>query len=677
MTRRRTLERDERGVSLVLVLVTLVIFGLIVPVLGQFGSVNGVSGYVLKGNRFDRYAAEAGMQGAIQWAQSPTQRQAGRQGVDCPTISSDEANGGSANASRTVDVTCRGFAGTGRPQATPSMPQYALLAAGGGQAIKINGGGKLRTQGAWWSNGSIAGGGPGVDATADYVGAAGSCDGIVASPTDCGHGGHVDPPSWSLNRPALTVDRIRGNCDDVDPNGIARISPGLHWDKAYFDRIARGDCGVNTIYLEPGSQPHVFDFSFYGANGSDWTIDPSGSRQVTIRAGTSESGVDTCAPAEDVAPILFAGDFRLEATSGASLHLCGGQESGQQIAVAQVAQPGDDMSRQSPASTQATAFAVATRSDPIDFGAPPLPVSALASVECDPTRAGCTRNDGYLSGTIDTPRATGEVVVDLPDQVPDGAWLQTLTIELTHQEVERAGNDLRRLRVWITGLPSQYAQVCDLTDERNTVDSSDGWTTARTSQVTCPVDGAHVPYFSTHNLQVHVAVDTNGPHQEGDRNVDPEVTLNLDHVAVKATFVPRGYRPSRNFHDPIMQVVGAAVTSDGTVYLPTGQLDIDFGGRSDSHFARGLVADSVEINGLGGDPAFTPFELVGGGAYTDRLVTFVAKLSGDQTALLTARVQFCDPQPQGGAHDDTSGNADGCTGENSTPARILAWDPKR
>jgi Tfp pilus assembly protein PilX len=75
MTRRRRTVRDERGVSLMLVLVTLVIFGLIVPVLGQFGSTNGVSGYVLKGNRFDRYAAESAMQAAINWAQS--QHQAG------------------------------------------------------------------------------------------------------------------------------------------------------------------------------------------------------------------------------------------------------------------------------------------------------------------------------------------------------------------------------------------------------------------------------------------------------------------------------------------------------------------------------------------------------------------------------------------------------------------------
>src|SRR3954452_16418263 len=118
MTRRGLLRRDERGVSLVLVLVTLVVFGLLVPVLGQFGSANGVSGYVLKGQRFDRYAAEAGMQGAIQWAKS--QRQVGRQGTRCPDITTPtDLNGSGTNATRTVNVQCAGFDGNGLPEDTP------------------------------------------------------------------------------------------------------------------------------------------------------------------------------------------------------------------------------------------------------------------------------------------------------------------------------------------------------------------------------------------------------------------------------------------------------------------------------------------------------------------------------------------------------------------------------
>ena len=87
----RSTRRREDGVSLMLVLVTLVVFGLLVPVLGQFGSVNGISAYVVKGQRFDRYAADSGMQAAIAWAQS--QRTAGRVFTPCPEVETGEPLG--------------------------------------------------------------------------------------------------------------------------------------------------------------------------------------------------------------------------------------------------------------------------------------------------------------------------------------------------------------------------------------------------------------------------------------------------------------------------------------------------------------------------------------------------------------------------------------------------------
>src|SRR5689334_18166564 len=127
MTPRRS---RESGVSLVLVLVTLTIFGLLVPVLGQFGSVNGVSAYVVKGQRYDRYAADSGVQGAIAWAERV--RFAGRSFVPCPQIQTGELVGSSTAYNRSVTVKCQGFRGSGVPQATPIMPQYALLSLGGG-----------------------------------------------------------------------------------------------------------------------------------------------------------------------------------------------------------------------------------------------------------------------------------------------------------------------------------------------------------------------------------------------------------------------------------------------------------------------------------------------------------------------------------------------------------------
>ena len=151
MSARRTAGR-ESGASLILVLVALTVFGLLVPVLGQFGSTNGVSGYIVKGLRFDRYAADNGVQGAIALAQ--TDRTMGRAYVPCPQVTST-MNAGSTAFERKVTVSCKGFAGTGDPVGDPSTPAYAVLALdpNGSHSIEVDSPGRLKTSGPWWANG--------------------------------------------------------------------------------------------------------------------------------------------------------------------------------------------------------------------------------------------------------------------------------------------------------------------------------------------------------------------------------------------------------------------------------------------------------------------------------------------------------------------------------------------
>ncbi len=217
MTSRRRPVRDQRGVSLVLVLVTLVIFGLIVPVLGQFGSTNGVSGYVLKGNRFDRYAAEAGMQAAINWAQG--QRQAGRQGTHCPDITTGNLNDNAGtNAQRSVTVKCAGFdaqrTSARRPPRCRSSRCMATQVRSGAMTSPASG--SMRTDGAWWSSGVDRCGSPGGD----------RCDrrlrrrtrllfrDVTASPLDCrlaptDDGSTCHWPRRSCRSPSIDPIRIR------------------------------------------------------------------------------------------------------------------------------------------------------------------------------------------------------------------------------------------------------------------------------------------------------------------------------------------------------------------------------------------------------------------------------------------------------------------------------------
>jgi hypothetical protein len=665
--------RDERGVSLVLVLVTLVVFGLLVPILGQFGSTNGVSGYLLTGQRYDRYAAETGMQEAIAWAQ--TQRVVGRNRVPCSTVTDSVQPTASTKSARTVNVRCQGFRGSGDPQSTPSIPQYALLTLNGGNVTVA--GRPMRTDGAWYSSGGIDASRTRLDATADYVGAARGCSGVNASPTDCGTGRPGTDPGYTVPVPPVPtrtpVDRWRADCSGI-VNGIVRIDPGLHWQRSYFNDLGDGRCGDVTIWFAPGdgSVPHVFDFTFYdpGATAS-WTVDVRGAR-VRVVSGTPLGGNPAagCDPTAPAAALIAAGGFWLDAASGATLDLCGSAVSGQRIAMSQVVRGTNPAPVDAPKS-------LVTRIDanpPTFFAkAPPAPVAPLAAVECAP-RATCAP-DTYLSGSVTGRRATGEVVLTVPDPIPTGASPQNLTIALSHREREANRGDLRQLRLWITGLGSRV-DCGGLSDPRNTIDSAPDWSTGRTDQLTCDLTRFHEPYFPQGPLQLHVAVDTgNG---QGDNRPDPSVALDLDQVAVAARFTPAGTRDSKPAR-PIIEIhSGVDATFAGTVYLPVGDVTVDLGDATPaSGFRRGLVARNVSVTQVPNDPRYAPFSLPNGGSYTDRTVTFAAYLTngsnGDPNqALLTARVRFCDPQPDGGHAAEPE-----CNGQSGQEPVILSWDPTR
>jgi hypothetical protein len=176
--------------------------------------------------------------------------------------------------------------------------------------------------------------------------------------------------------------------------------------------------------------------------------------------------------------------------------------------------------------------------------------------------------------------------------------------------------------------------------------------------------------FESNQLKVHVEVETNG--RSSHEDPEPEVKLAIDHLAVKGTYTPAGYRtavPSGT----ALHVAGSASTRiDGTVYLPTRDVDVDFGRTTLSSFRRGVVVGSIAVSGLPDDASFAPFSLPRGGSYADRLVTFAAFLDPDRSnPILTARVRFCDFQPEGGAF------APGCDGTEGQVPRVVSWQPTK
>lgn len=689
--------RDERGVSLVLVLVALVVFGLLVPILGQFGSTNGVSGYVLKGQRFDRYAAESGMQGAIAWAQGV--RTAGRVNVGCPEVQTGPLNGSSSAFGRSVTVKCQGFRDSGKTQPTETIPEFALMARSGlRDAVDVTDAGSVKTSGAWWSEGGIdVGSGVTVDARNDYVGAKGLCSsGLEAAPLDCRSTAIHPDPAWPVSLPPSVIvdpavdpdeDAI---CGSVPANRVVAVDPGLHWQRRFFDVLGDGDCGPVVIWLRPGV--HVFDFRFYNASEDvRWRIrrgdvviiggqqrgwDPNGAGdQVGAARSAIASEAGACDPTNGV-EVALAADFwlRLQASTATSIELCGLAGSGQHLAFAQLTR-GTDPTEQTVERT-ATRVEVDGHGDSFDFQPrSPAPLDAYAARDCVPDDRACDdpgRGVTFGSGSLIGDRATGTVTFTVPNPIPADASAKSIELQLTHREDEGDRGDLDRLRVWIDGLPG--GRTCDLQRSDHEIEPSLGrWSTAATDEVTCDLSGLHVPFLSN-DLRVNVELDTNA--RRGDRDPTPRVTLGVDQVSLVGTYTPAGYRTAVRTGRSLQMDGTASARFDGTVYVPDRNIDVDFGDATRTSFRRGVVAGTIDISNLPDAPDFAPFSLPGGGSYADRLVTFAAFLVGDTSdvPLLTARVRFCDFQPESG---DPSAATETCDGTAGQPPQVLSWQPTK
>lgn len=698
--------RDEQGVSLILVLVTLVVFGLLVPILGQFGSANGVSGYLIEGQRYDRYAAEAGVQEAIAWAQA--NRAAGRHGVPCSGIQTGTI--GSGKAARSATVKCQGYQQGGVPQPTPTAPKYALWAKGtkgvsGTAAVQLDGG-SYRTNGAWWSNGAISA--SGVDASRDYVGASGSCGSLQAAPKECDQNRTNDPPDWNVVPGAAPtkVDTVREErC--TGGNHVIKIEDGFHWQRSYFDMIADGDpekgCGGGyVLWLMPGT--HVFDFDFYGAvnspsfraagpvvvvGGAATRWDPNGGGNQFGAARAAVRARAACDPSTPGATVVMAGasyfELNPEGNTGVDAQICGAPVNGSGEIPVSFAQVTHGSNPVDALPTFAFPASVTSTPGPQQFGwKTPAPLTQaaanpLSTRECStPEPAACDENHAGF-GRLTGDNAVGIVTMTTPDPIPAGVRLKTLTLTINHQDREVEGR-IDRLRLYVTGLGNVANRFCDFTRTDHRLDPNRDWPRANEAVDVFTCDPkmfaeADEPYFPS-GQPVRIVYEAQLNRNGGDRRPPASADLAIDEVRLDATFQRPTYRTSAPAGSPwILQVnQGARASFDGAVYTPNSDVLFDWAGSTENGFRRGVIVRSIHGEHLPDAKDYSPFELPLGGSYTDRVVTFAATVSGsDQTGtLLTARVLFCDPVPGLGPPSRDPR----CTGADQQPV-VLAWQTRR
>lgn len=514
--------RSESGASLVLVLV--LVFGMLIPVVGQLGSASSVATHVVKSQRFDELSAESSVQAAIAWARRT--RTAGRGSVACPSFNADFPR--DDGYSRSVTVRCRGFAGSGRVQEGPNTPTYALLTtATGDDEIGVDvSGGPFRTEGPLWSDSGQQGGAPasftnaGLDNRDHLVGGVGPCattNGapVLGAPDLCDSGTVVGDPGgagdpatgkWASSVQSIDDVPLRSIpddvCDRIPASRVYTLQPGFYYDGAGLEALTNRDapsfCGDVVLWLRPGPGNTVgrfsFDLSFFEpVDGTVWRMNtgavvggaPSGwdpaaatSQVNQVRALIGDEG--SCNMARNGVELVFGDRSRVRVREPAKLELCaaarGETEVGQAISISGRKTGGAPTT--SVSTTPSTVTSAAFTWPPAQPSADPLRVADCGGN--GPCVAG-----GSITGTLTGRRDMGEIAMALPYQVADGVRLDEFTLEVRHREAEAAAGDLAELTLDLTGLPDGY--TCDVSNVRPSIGA---W---RTDTATCTANNAPTP----------------------------------------------------------------------------------------------------------------------------------------------------------------------------------------
>jgi hypothetical protein len=714
MSRLARRRGEESGVSLVLVLVALTVFGLLVPVLGQFGSVNGVSAYVVKGQRFDRYAADSGMQAAIAWARQV--RTAGRNRVPCPDITTGLLSGSSGAFDRSVSVQCRGFQGSGVPQSTGSIPQFAVHALDNGvdeDGIEVLGSGRLRTRGAWWSDTGNPGGaeaisvnGVDVNASDDFVGGKGPCavrsgGSLTASPLWCDNTRFVPEPvdGWTSNADSIDALPIQDVPGCPSDNGVVVLQPGFYWDRAGLERLTDGRSCDRDIAVQLLGGTYYFDFDFYDSGVvAPWTI--GGGEHRTVIVGGEPTGwnpgagdaVDQAAAAignatSDAAgacadgtgpQLIFGSDAQMVVDAPARMELCSPGGSGQRVSLfgQRENEPttGTHTARSVP-----DAGTVTTQRGTFDMP-PNVPASTLADSECVGTES-CDAPD-YVGGTLSGPKAHATIDLRLPNQVPRSGRVDSVTLFVDHREASSNPDRLDSLHVSLTD--GQVTVNCGNRLDQD-LSQRDGW---HEDRFTCDNGPGRPLPAALGEFHVEITL-VNGDAE--DREASTTTDFALDHVRLEASYtLPTLRRQSgcvttaecRWFFVDNQDASGAEAAHAwvrGTVYTTLARVRLRMNHNAGVGLTRGVVARNIQIDDPTDTDGYSPVSLPDGGSYTDRLVTFEAIVGDDSSPTLTARVRFCDPQPpDADRKDGASGDPDGCPDVPAGSApRIISWEPKK
>jgi hypothetical protein len=308
---RTTETRNEEGSILVMALVVLSVIGLVVGVaLNYANSSLRATNKVYKPERTKLYDAESAVQTAIQYVnQNPIAGAQPVSGVEtCPT-SALTYPGASGNITVNVCPQAGSFVPRGRPQAV----LLTLAPLGGPAGLSKQGGssGQLLVQGDAWINSSVANNGTGgMTFSNGRLFARGTCQEpitVVAPGTKNCNLGSAPSPSISQDpnyQPAISSLPAAGHavgCDAV--HHVLTLAPGTY-DGTLLGSLTNACSTTGGIVLAPGSTDAPADSTYYfhdltlpggrvvaGTAVASWLNNPTDDTTFGSRCDEAQRGV--------------------------------------------------------------------------------------------------------------------------------------------------------------------------------------------------------------------------------------------------------------------------------------------------------------------------------------------------------------------------------------------------
>jgi hypothetical protein len=618
--RRDGARPSERGTSLVIVLLMIVVFGTIIAAVAAQaeGGVRSTAGVV--DQRVDQYASAGAIEGAINALRSDRTR--GRVGVPCPSFSTASPNG-------TVTVACTPFAGSGVPQQGPNFPAYALLTTAGlgggypaGAGISVSGGNNVfRVGGSVYSDSTINTP-KGMDAGSASIGAFGACTGtITATPAQCntgvlvadpGGGFGVEPAApnpWASAVTGLPAAAPAPTCNGA--SSVATMQPGSYFD---LGAMTAGFGACQVVWMRPGS--YYFDWGIANPGATRWAIDRTviGGTALgwnpTAGSAPAPSVPGACDPSAAGVELVFGADSRVSIDGNARVELCATpQANAQQIAIygRKTDVPG---ALQSPAPFRPTAAGAST---------PAALTSPIANV---------TAIDGLTDAAVVTgKRAVGTAVLTGYglSTIPAGSTLTSVQVKVAHAESGATTNAV--------SVVAGSKTLCNAVAVPTHV-------ALQTDTVTCPANQSWLT-----PADARVTLTATRPNSNGSTNVT------LDGVEIVVTYTPPGLR---------RQVPGTTLVSmppgggnsgkifvQGSVYAPYATMNLDLKNNNEAGFNRGTVINAFTGSNVPPAQVFAAFSLPGQNAFSDRKVALVASIGGRRQ--IRAVVEFDDAGVDAGA----------------------------